>query len=197
VGFWLKTDDAGLTVRIGIDDPVGGNTALERGFAQPLIADNEWHLYQWNLENANHWDAFSGGADGDIDGAGGHVTIDSIWFFGSGAAQIFLDNVSHNPLGLLAASVVPGDYNGDGVVSMGDFQVWRSSLGSAVTPGTKADGDSNGVVDIGDYITWRKLFAIAGGTSVSATNSIPEPTPLLLAIMALVLLTVRRPSLAV
>jgi autotransporter-associated beta strand protein len=198
VGFWLKTDDAGLTVRIGIDDPVGGNTALERGFAQPLIADNEWHLYQWNLENANHWDAFSGGADGDIDGAGGHVTIDSIWLFGSGAAQIFLDNVSHNPLGLLAASVVPGDYNGDGVVSMGDFQVWRSSLGSAVTPGAKADGDSNGIVDIGDYVTWRKLFAIAGGTS-SAPAAIPEPTgAILLAIIVTVLLsTIRRPGCSI
>ena len=27
VGFWLKTDHAGITVRLAIDDPVGANTA--------------------------------------------------------------------------------------------------------------------------------------------------------------------------
>ena len=137
VGFWLKTDDAGITVRIGIDDPVDGNTALERGYAQSIIADNQWHLYQWNLENATHWDAYSGGADGDIDAPSGKVTIDSIWFIGLGNAQIYLDNVSHNALGLLAAAAIAGDYNGDGVVNVADYKMWRSLQGSPVTPAPK------------------------------------------------------------
>ncbi len=179
VGFWLKTDDAGLTVRIGIDDPVSGNTALEHGFAQNIIADNEWHLYQWNLENANHWDAYSGGADGEIDAPMGEITIDSIWFTGLGNAQIYLDNVSHNPLGLLAAASITGDYNGDGIVNVADYNMWRSMQGSPVTPGTKADGNSNGIVDAGDYITWRKLISMAGGTSIGG-GAVPEPAGLLL-----------------
>jgi autotransporter-associated beta strand protein len=196
VGFWLKTDDAGITVRIGIDDPVGGNTALERGYAQSIIPDNQWHLYQWNLQNASHWDAYSGGADGDIDAASGKVSIDSIWFVGLGSAQIYLDNVSHNALGLLAAAPIAGDYNGDGILSVADYQVWRSLQGSPVTAGTKADGNSNGIIDAGDYITWRKLMSMAGGTSLNGA-AIPEPSALLLTIVALTLLPARRLSLAV
>src|SRR5262249_26271981 len=158
-------DDAGITVRIAIDDPVGGNTAVERGYAQTIIADNQWHLYQWNLENDNHWDAYSGGANGDIDAVTGFVTIDSIWFNGKGNAQIYLDNVSHNAAGLLTAAAVPGDYNGDGAVNIADYNAWRSSQGNAVAPGTKADGDGNGIIDNGDYILWRKLYTLAAGNS--------------------------------
>lgn len=196
VGFWLKTDDAGLSVRIGIDDPVAGNTALERGFAQGIIADNQWHLYQWNLENDSHWDAYSGGANGTIDAPNDTVTIDSIWFTGIGNAQIYLDNIAHNALGLLAAASIAGDYNGDGIVSVADYQMWRSLQGSPVTAGTKADGNSNGIIDAGDYITWRKLISMASGASISGA-AIPEPTALLLAITALALLSIRRPALAV
>jgi autotransporter-associated beta strand protein len=195
VGFWLKTDSAGITVRIGIDDPVNGNTALERGYAQGIIADNQWHLYQWNLESAAHWDAYSGGADGDIDAVSGNVSIDSIWFIGLGNAQIYLDNVSHNALGLLAAAPIAGDYNGDGIVSVADYQMWRSLQGSPVTAGTKADGNGNGIIDGGDYITWRKLMSIAGGTSISGA-AIPEPTAIVLAVLAISLIPARRPSLA-
>src|SRR5438094_10597825 len=148
-----------MTVRIAIDDPVNGNTALERGFAQNIISDSQWHLYQWNFENANHWDAFSGGANGQIDAPNGTVTIDSIWFTGASDAQIYLDNVSHNPLGLLAAVPIAGDYNGDGVVDTADYTMWRSSLGDSVTPGTKADGNSNGAIDAADYILWRKQMS--------------------------------------
>ena len=193
VGFWLKTDDAGITVRIGIDDPVSGNTALERGFAQSVIADDQWHLYQWNLEDAGHWDAYSGGADGEIDAATGKVSIDSIWFLGLGNAQIYLDNISHNALGLLAAASIAGDYNGDGTISVADYQMWRSLQGSPVTAGTKADGNGNGIIDAGDYITWRKLVSLSGGASISGA-SIPEPAALLLAVVATLLVPVRRPS---
>ena len=184
VGFWLKTDDAGITVRIGIDDPVGGNSALERGYAQNVISDNQWHLYQWNLDDGAHWDAYSGGANGVIDAPTGFITIDSIWFGGAGNAQIFLDNVSNNPLGLLAASAIPADFNGDGTVNTADYTMWRSLLGSEVTPGTKADGNGNGVIDAGDYILWRKRMSAGGGTSLAGA-AVPEPGGILLVIAAL------------
>jgi len=193
VGFWLKTDDPGITVRIGIDDPVGGNTALERGYAQPVIPDNNWHLYQWNLENDNHWDAFSGGANGYIDAENDTVTIDSIWFTGLGNAQIYLDNVSHNPDGLLSAAKVVGDYDGNGVVDIADYAMWRSSYGNSVTPGTKADGNHDGVIDAGDYIVWRNKMSAGGGSSLGGSAAaIPEPTGILLAAMGVILIA-RRP----
>jgi autotransporter-associated beta strand protein len=114
IGFWLKTDDPGITVRIALDDP---GTA-DRGTPKSVIADNEWHLYQWYLEDDAQWNGWVTG-DGSILGA--TVTIDSIFFNGSGNAQIYLDTVSHNPLGLLVAAPIPGDYNSDGVVDEADY----------------------------------------------------------------------------
>jgi hypothetical protein len=171
-------------VRIGIDDPVDGNTALERGYLQTVIADSQWHLYQWSLDNASHWDAYSGGANGEIDAPTGFVTIDSIWFSGTGNAQVYLDNVSNNPLGLLAAAAIAGDFNGDGVVNTADYAMWRSSLGNIVTPGTKADGNGDGVIDAGDYIFWRKQMSAAGNASSLSGAAIPEPAATVLMLAA-------------
>jgi hypothetical protein len=181
-------------VRIGIDDPVG-NTALERGILQNVIADNEWHLYQWNFQDATHWDPFAGGADGDIDAVSGTVTIDSIWFAGSFNAQIYLDTVSHNPDGLLAA-LIPGDYDRDGVVDATDFGVWRSAFGNIVAPGSGADGNGDGVVNGADYVVWRKNQSTGGGgSSIDSSASVPEPTALtLVAAAALAIISTRRES---
>jgi hypothetical protein len=185
VGFWLKTDDAGITVRLGIDDPVGGNTALERGVALEVIADNQWHLYQWDLEDELDWEAFAGGANGAIDAVMGTVTIDSIWFAGIGNAQIYLDSVSHNPDGPLEATTIPGDYNGNGVVDAGDYNTWRSRFGQ--TGPNSADGNGNGIVDAADYVIWRKIMSTPGGSAALAT-AVPEPSALLLLAATTVLL---------
>jgi uncharacterized lipoprotein YddW (UPF0748 family) len=103
VGFWLKTADQGVTVRISIDDPTtaAGSTALERSIALSVLGDDQWHLYQWDLDDEALWDSFAGGANGDIDGFLGTVSIDSIWFAGAGDATVYMDNVSHNPDGQL------------------------------------------------------------------------------------------------
>ena len=106
VGFWLKTDDAGVTVRIGIDDPWATRPSRWAS-SLVVIADNQWHLYQWNLDDDDHWNAFAGGANGNIDGVNGLVSIDSIWFNGTGNVQIYLDTVSHNPFGPITAVPEP------------------------------------------------------------------------------------------
>ena len=193
VGFWLKTDDAGITVRIGIDDPVG-NTALERGTLKPVIADNEWHLYQWNLDDNGDWDAFAGGANGIIDAVSGTITIDSIWFAGSASAQIYLDTVSHNPAGPLAAAPIPGDYSGDGVVDAGDYAIWRATMGTSVPPGTGADGNADGQIDAADYVVWRKQMTVAAGTGSLHSPAVPEPATAALAAMALIAAACRKVS---
>jgi hypothetical protein len=187
VGFWLKTDESGISVRIGIDDPGGtGTNALELGFSQPVIGDNEWHLYQWNLENANHWNAFSGGANGQIDAVSGAITIDSIFFNGAGNAQVYLDSVSHNPFGMVASAYFAGDYNGNGVVDSSDYNDWRKSFGDTVAIGTKADGNYNGVIDIGDYIVWRQQLSAGSGAGAEDATAIPEPAGSLLAALGFV-----------
>jgi uncharacterized lipoprotein YddW (UPF0748 family) len=187
VGFWLKTDDPGITVRLGIDDPIGANSALEQGYSQSVLADNQWHLYQWNLVDDARWDAYAGGANGNIDAylAGGNVTIDSIFFSGTGNAQIYLDTVSHNFNGLLAAAPLAGDYNDDGAVDAADYAVWRAMFSQQVSPGIGADGNGSGQIDAGDYVVWRRqMNSLATGLSSGGT-SIPEPATANLVLLAL------------
>jgi uncharacterized lipoprotein YddW (UPF0748 family) len=176
VGMWLKTDDAGLLVRIGIDDPTASSpAAVERGIPLSVIADNEWHLYQWNLLDELHWEAYSGAADGFIDGTNGSVTIDSIWLAGVGDAQVHLDTVAHNPGAALetalAAAAVPGDYNADGGVDFADYSAWSESFG-------------DGVVDAAGYVLWRKAMASGGAGGAVAAVAAPEPATGMLLLFA-------------
>ena len=194
VGFWLKTTDANVDVRIAIDDPFGVNTtALEVGFWQEVVADGAWHLYQWNLEDANHWDAFAGNADGAI--SAGIVSIDSIFFRGNGDAEIFLDTVSHNPDGPLAAAPLPGDFNADGSVDGDDLAVWKEHFGTATgAEAGQGDADGDGDVDGGDFLEWQRNVA-AGGGAAEAVAAVPEPAGLaLVALGGAIVALVRRRS---
>jgi hypothetical protein len=180
VGFWMKTDDPGMQVQIGVDDPVG-NTALERGVPLDVVADGMWHLYQWNFEEADHWHAFAGGANGQIDAASGFVTVDSIWLSGAGEALLFLDTVSHNPEGPLTAA---GDFNGDGVVDSGDLNAWIQESGSTGSAQFgDGDADADGDVDGGDFLAWQRTLGLSNAlpsSSRSVAAAVPEPAAALL-----------------
>jgi len=91
-----------------------------------------------------------------------------------------LDNVS---LGLNPP--LTADYNKDGFRDAADYTLWRDTMGQNVTPGTGADGSNDGLVGLHDYRVWKHNFVgvVAGG---STAESIPEPTTLLLALLALV-----------
>ncbi len=186
VGFWLKTDDPGMKVQIGIDDPVG-NTALERGMLLDVVADDQWRLYQWNFEDAEHWHAVAGGANGAIDAANGFVTIDSIWLSGSGEAVLYLDTVSHNPDGPLTAA---GDFNSDGLVDALDLTAWSDGAGTATSATfDDGDGDGDGDVDGADFLAWQRTLGMTNalGSSINAL-AVPEPAGGALAMSALAVL---------
>ncbi len=82
----------------------------------------------------------------------------------------------------------PGDYNGDGVVNLADYTVWRDSLG-ATGIGLAADGNGSGVVDSSDYNVWKSHFgqstAFVGSTLEDGTTSIPEPSGFVLIVSVL------------
>jgi hypothetical protein len=63
------------------------------------------------------------------------------------------------------ASGIPGDYDGDGIVSGADNIRWRASFGLTVAPGTGADGNRDGVVDVADYVLWRKNMTTPGSAA--------------------------------
>jgi hypothetical protein len=77
IGFWAKTDTAGIDASIAIDNT--NNVTADRGFRRSLIADGNWHLYQWNLDDNDQWEGWFQG-DSTIDSP--DFTLDSIMFFG-------------------------------------------------------------------------------------------------------------------
>lgn len=183
IGFWLKTSDPGVSVRVAVDDP---GTA-DRGLAKPVIADGQWRLYEWDLSDDSQWEGWVTG-DGLITGQ--TVTLDSIQFFGAGDAVIYLDTVAHNPLGSLLAPSITGDYNSDGMVDVQDYAAWRTQYGASVTPGEGPDGNADGLVDAADYVVWRNAYANAA--QPASLTSTPEPGCLLLLFSGVVCLSSAR-----
>jgi hypothetical protein len=56
---------------------------------------------------------------------------------------------------LLVPPLEPGDYDGDNIVEVDDYEVWRRTFGQTGV-GLAADGNHDGVVDAADYTIWRK-----------------------------------------
>jgi len=90
--------------------------------------------------------------------------------------------------------VLPGDYNGNGVVDGADYVLWRKSQGQSVTSGTGADGDRNGLIGAGDYAVWRSHYGQTA-SGVGAAASVPETTSLTLVLMGACLGGLRRTTL--
>ncbi|MBX3426135.1 MAG: autotransporter-associated beta strand repeat-containing protein [Pirellulales bacterium] len=166
IGFWLKTNDPGVTVRIALDDP----TSADRGIVKDVIADGQWHLYQWNLNDPAQWEAWATG-DGVITGP--TLTIDSIFFAGTDSAVVYLDNVSHNPLSQLAGPA-DEDFNADGVIDGADLSAWQAGFGlSGTARRIDGDADVDRNVDGADFLAWQR--AASAVEASPAAGSVPEP----------------------
>ncbi|WP_425400141.1 PQQ-dependent sugar dehydrogenase [Aeoliella sp.] len=67
------------------------------------------------------------------------------------------------------------DFNGDGVVNLADYTVWRNTLG-ATGIGQAADGNGDGIVDETDYRIWKDHGGqtIALQSTTTASQVVPE-----------------------
>lgn len=81
--------------------------------------------------------------------------------------------------------VTAGDYNKNGIVDAADYTVWRDTLNQSGA-GLAADGNGNGIIDAGDYGVWKANFGnhAGSGAAAVANAAVPEPSCLLLAIVA-------------
>ncbi|MEM9752695.1 MAG: family 10 glycosylhydrolase [Planctomycetota bacterium] len=171
LGFWLRTLDDGLTVRVAVDDTEG---TAERGLAQDIIADGNWHLYEWNLDDDDQWEGWVSG-NGQINGQ--TVTLDSIQFFGSGDATVWLDAVMFDPfdtLGDATAIALLGDFDNDGQVAQGDLNLVLNNWGNLRGDWSNADGFASANVD------QEELNAVLnnwGSTTTPDFNGSPIPEP--------------------
>lgn len=107
VGFWVKTTAANVEAGIMLDDdnvttPTVANNH-EMSVFQPLINDGLWHLYQWELSNADSWNLFAGTQSNPGAINSPNVTIDSLTFRGvTGVADsvtFWVDSVSYSTNG--------------------------------------------------------------------------------------------------
>jgi hypothetical protein len=68
----------------------------------------------------------------------------------------------------------PGDFNEDGRVEFGDYDVWQANFGS--TSKLAADGSGNGTIDAADYVVWRDHFHDESTiASIHGEYGVPEP----------------------
>jgi len=86
----------------------------------------------------------------------------------------------------LAAATLEGDFNGDSVVDLSDYTIWREHLGSDTTlPGDPTPG----AVTVHDYLVWRLNFEQLTANP-TLQSVVPEPATSRLAGLALLLLVV-------
>jgi hypothetical protein len=116
--------------------------------------------------------------DGDADAPGQRGWI------GLGAhAIVFGKTPSEAALLTLAAPIDPGavagDFNGDGVVDLADFEILTSNFNQ---PGDATTGDMNfsRTVDLADFNLFREAFSESGA---GAAASVPEPSAMLLGLL--------------
>jgi hypothetical protein len=100
-----------MTAQIVLDTDAGTGDLSDAGVARTIIADGEWHLYEWSLDATSDWTSFVGsdgllGTNGNINT--GSVTVDSILFKGGNFnVELLLDSVMRNSAGSLSVMAVP------------------------------------------------------------------------------------------
>jgi hypothetical protein len=126
--------------------------------------------YDGTFIGTNNWSA-------DVDADTAIVAFD-LWSVDvdTWPGPVYFDDFSVTPFAILAA-----DFNEDGKVDGDDFLIWQGGFGS---PGDHSMGDANGdeVVDGDDFLIWQTEFGSANG---SASAAVPEPTSLLLLLLAI------------
>ncbi|WP_152101691.1 glycoside hydrolase family 25 protein [Lacipirellula parvula] len=171
IGFWLKTASTGMSVQLAIDDSDG----TERSISKSVASDNQWHLYEWQFDDAAQWNTWLSGSNGAINAA--TTTIDSILFSGNAASTFYMDTVAHNPNGSLAP--IAGDFNQDWLVDGRDLDVWKTAFGATAAGDANNDGVTNGA----DFLVWQSHQTVVNASA--AVAAVPEPAAVTLVGVAL------------
>jgi arabinogalactan endo-1,4-beta-galactosidase len=114
------------------------------------------------------------------------VQVPGYSIYNNGATSLFDGNgVAQPALNTFGITLVPGDVDRDGVVTINDFNVLRDGMGTSPAA-RRINGDLNhdGVVDLTDFMIWKDLYTASGAGASAAT--VPEPGSWLLAVMSLV-----------
>jgi T5SS/PEP-CTERM-associated repeat protein len=133
--------------------------SLLGGFAP--AAGNSFDILDWGALNGT-FDTI------DLPALAGGLTWDTSQLYASGVLAV-------------AAPVLPGDYNDDGIVDAADYVVWRKNEG---TTNTLPNDPIGGIIGPAQFDQWRANFGqtAGGGSNVHSLRegSVPEPAGLVL-----------------
>jgi len=121
---------------------------------------------------------------------GTHVCCNSGISTGSGASASILAALesASDHLPVVADYQLPdlppaiaGDFNGNGIVDVADYGIWRNTLGSSTD--LRADSNGNNVIDQEDYVAWQMDFGNTAGSG-SLAQRVPEPCSMALMVIS-------------
>ncbi|MEM1446149.1 MAG: SpoIID/LytB domain-containing protein [Planctomycetota bacterium] len=186
VGFYARTTTDGVSVSLAVDDGGVGvaasNLGGDRGVAQELIADGQWHRYEWFIEEAGFWEAWESAGDGAL--TGDRVSLDSIQFFGDGDVttfgDVYLDDIFWDPNAVFVPLV--GDYNGNGQVEQGDLNLVLTNWGAAASS-VGDDWRFNLPVGVVDQNELNFVLTNWGSTQAPSFSGFAVPEPAAAAVL--------------
>ena len=94
--------------------------------------------------------------------------------FAAGTHSLSVPGASEVELLLDRRPLSEPDFNGDGVVDIVDYALWRETLGSKSD--LRADFDGDQLVGLSDYLAWKSQFGQQPASALSPPISVPEPS---------------------
>lgn len=94
----------------------------------------------------------------------------------------FSQTILIDPAACPSCASITGDYDSNGLVDLQDYNLWRSSFGTA---NAASDGNRNGVVDAADYVIWRDAVSHLAASAQVASEPLTVPEPAAIALGAI------------
>lgn len=178
IGFYMKTTATGWITSINLDGPGGSAGEMDGSTRLPVNPDGAWHLYEWDLDNANDWGVVTsiGGGHGASGIPNGNHAVDSIYLIntnGTASSTIYMDFVAINPNGSVADLLAAPCLSVSGVIPAGPISTNSTQVAVVgVTAGATAvtvyqnTGVSGAMTPIGTLTTG----IVAGTNLVTVTG---------------------------
>lgn len=120
IGYYLRTTNSGWVTSLNLDGPDGMDGSPDAA----IIADGQWHLYEWDLDATTVWGpvpGIGGGHGGAL--PDGTFTIDSIYFRFTNSlpatidatSVFYMDFVAVNPAGSVSNLLVDPCHDTPGI----------------------------------------------------------------------------------